>query len=472
MSVSLPLRINLISLIFAALVASVLTALGGFFLHHQERDNAIARATLAADELATRASRLIAFDMGFADFLGFDEQCAAVIRNDPMLRDAALFDTHGAQQYHSGSGTIIWPEYAQLPEADDTQTVTTPSGILVLNPVVRGKGEVLGFAVVAINDAVVMEATLRNVGWLVACAAALFVAGLIIQQGIFWRAVGRPLASLVRTADSIQPDKLVEIPHLPDLDSNDDIGRLYRAFSRLVQRLLEARRDLLTQNEQLEHAVQERTTELERVNADLAHDIERRKELEEELRKLASTDPLTGLANRAFMMPYLERRIEQARRHRTPLGLILLDFDGFKHINDTYGHAVGDGVLQTMGLRLQQICRQSDVLARLGGDEFLISFEGLQEQYQADALCRRVVSLFATPIEIGDLKLQLGVSVGAALFPNNGDDLTSLMAAADIAMYAIKQRGGGFLFATSSAKIPAANDALAHSLRRPRSTDQ
>jgi diguanylate cyclase (GGDEF)-like protein len=459
MSLSLPLRINLVSLVFAALVASVLTALGGFFLHHQERDNAIARATLAADELATRASRLIAFDMGFADFLGFDEQCAAVIRSDPMLRDAAIFDAHGVQQYHSGSGAIAWPDNAQLPEADASQTVTTDGETLVLNPVVRGKSEVLGFAVIAIDDGIVMRATLRNVGWLVACAFGLFVVGLVIQQGIFWRAIGRPLASLVRTADSIQPDRLVQIPDLPDLDSNDDIGRLYRAFARLVQRLLEARRDLLTQNEQLENAVRERTVELERVNADLAHDIERRKELEDELRKLASTDALTGLANRAFMMPYLERRIEQARRNATPLGLILLDFDGFKHINDTHGHAVGDRVLQIMGVRIQQVCRQSDVLARLGGDEFLISFEGLQEQYQADGLCRRVVSLFNTPVEVGELKLQVGVSVGAALFPRDGEDLTTLMAAADIAMYAIKQRGGGFLFAGVPAQRSVAQDS-------------
>jgi diguanylate cyclase (GGDEF)-like protein len=461
MSLSLPLRINLTSLVFAALVASVLTALGGFFLHHQERDNAIARATLAADELAKRASRLIALDMGFSDFLGFNEQCAAVIRNDPMLRDAAIFDAQGKQHYHSGSGPLAWPGNAQLPEADSTQTLTTTSGTLALYPVVRGKNEVLGFAIVAIDDGVVMRATLHSVGWLVASAIGLFVIGLVIQQRIFWRAIGRPLSNLVRTADSIQPDNLVQIPHLPEFDSNDDIGRLYGAFARLVQRLLEARRDLLAQNEQLENAVRDRTIELERVNTDLARDIERRKELEEELRTLASTDALTGLANRAFMMPYLERRIEHARRNATPLGLILLDFDGFKQINDTYGHAVGDRVLQIMGGRIQQVCRQSDVLARLGGDEFLISFEGRRGQPQSDALCRRVVALFDAPIEVGELKLQVGVSIGAAQFPRDGEDLTSLIVAADVAMYAIKQRGGGFLFASTDATAGCATQDVA-----------
>ncbi|MDB5888790.1 MAG: sensor diguanylate cyclase, partial [Rhodocyclales bacterium] len=337
LSRSLPLRINLISLIFSALVAFVLTALGGFFLHREQTANAVIRATLAADELATRANRLVSLDMDFADFLRFDDQCAEVIRSDPMLRSAALFNTNGIQQYSSGADRIDWPFAVQLPDANRARTVAaSASGILVLHPVMRSKNEVVGYAVVAVNDAAVLHATLNSVGWLVASAFGLFVVGLIIQQGILWRAVGRPLANLVRTADSIQPDRLVQIPELPGMNANDDVGRLYGAFSRLVQRLLDARHELIVQNERLENAVRERTTELERVNADLAYDIERRKELEEELRKLASTDALTGLANRAFIMPYLERRLDQARRNSTPLGLILLDFDGFKHINDTH----------------------------------------------------------------------------------------------------------------------------------------
>jgi diguanylate cyclase (GGDEF)-like protein len=450
MAVSLPLRINLISLIFSVLVASVLTVLGGVFLQHQQTENAISRATLASEELATRASRLVAFEMGFADFLRFDDQCAEVIRGDPMLRMAAIFDAQGVLQYHSGIGQIQWPSNTALPDADSTKVVASAHGILVLDPIVRGKSEVLGYAVVAIDDDAVLHSTLRNVGWLAVSAFGLFIVGLIFQQGIFWRAVGRPLANLVRTADSIQPDRLVQIPELSGMDPEDDIGRLYGAFARLVQRLLEARSELIVQNERLENAVHERTNELERVNADLARDIERRKELEEELRTLASTDALTGLANRAFMLPYLERRIEQARRSNSSFGLVLLDFDGFKHINDTHGHAIGDKVLQIMGVRIQQVCRQSDALARLGGDEFLISFEAFSDQSQADALCRRVVALFDSPIQIDELSLKLGVSVGAALFPQDGEDLTSLMAAADIAMYAIKQRGGGFLFASSA----------------------
>jgi len=125
----------------------------------------------------------------------------------------------------------------------------------------------------------------------------------------------------------------------------------------------------------------------------------------------------------------------------------LFDFDDFKQINDTYGHAVGDQVLQIMGKRIEQVCRQSDVLARLGGDEFLVAFEAYLDDAQVESLCNRIVALFDSPMQLGNLSLRVGVSIGVALFQRNGDDLTTLLAAADSAMYAAKQSGGGFRFA-------------------------
>lgn len=210
----------------------------------------------------------------------------------------------------------------------------------------------------------------------------------MIQQRVFWRTVGHPLAELVRTADSIQPDDTLSLEPLGDAAAHgdDDIGRLYAAFGRLIRRLQDSRADLLLHNELLEAKVQQRTRELVRANDELARDIEVRKVLEAELRTMANTDALTGLANRAFILPYAERRLEQARRDGGSLGLALFDFDGFKTVNDTYGHAAGDDVLRVMGRRIQQVCRSSDALARLGGDEFLLVFEGVEDESQVAAL--------------------------------------------------------------------------------------
>jgi diguanylate cyclase (GGDEF)-like protein len=165
--------------------------------------------------------------------------------------------------------------------------------------------------------------------------------------------------------------------------------------------------------------------------------------LELDLREMASTDTLTGLANRAFILQHAQRRIEAARRERRPLALMLLDFDHFKAINDTHGHAVGDEVLRTMAQRVRQVCRGSDVVARLGGDEFLLACEGFEGVAQVEQLAQRLVALFDDPVGVGVLRLKVGVSVGVGLFPQHADDFEGVFAAADAAMYQAKQHGGG-----------------------------
>ena len=462
MPLSLPLRINLVSLVFASLVAAVLTGLGGLFLHHQQRENAAVHARQAAAEIAARAQRLLDLELGFGDFLNFEQQCAAVIRGDGLLRESAVFDREGRQHFHS-DGRSMTPLAALRGDLEAPQALQTPAGRIVTQPIVGARVGLQGHAVVAIDEQAVLGETLRAVGWLVASALVLFAFGLAVQQLILWRTVGQPLAALVRLADSIQPDASAPLPTLHE-DRADDIGRLHAAFGRLLRRLGDARAELLAQNEQLESTVRERTAQLARLNEELAHDIERRKLLEAELRSLASTDVLTGLANRAFVLPYVERRLAQARRDGTALGLLLLDFDGFKAVNDQHGHAAGDEVLREMSRRIQAACRQSDVVARLGGDEFLVVFEQVESEGGAERLGRRIGSAFDTPVMFGATPLRLGASIGAALFPHHGDDAAALLAAADAAMYGVKHRGGGFAFAGAGA---AATGSAGASARAP-----
>jgi diguanylate cyclase (GGDEF)-like protein len=450
MSLSLPLRINLISLVFASLVASVLTALGGWFLYHQENENALNRARLAADELSVRTQRLLDLQLSFGDFIGFNEQCAAVIRNDAQLRQAAVFDSERRLRFHSGTQPLEWPANAPEPGGITAQIVATSTGAVVVHAIAPGSMRTTGYAVVAVDGSEVTKATLRSVSWLVASAMLLFVFGLLIQQRIFWRTVGQPLASLVRTADNIQPDNLIEgLPAIDVAHSDDDIGRLHSAISRLMRRLMDARGQLLAQNEALEQAVQVRTMQLELLNAELARDIERRKELEEELRVQATTDTLTGLHNRAHILPHARSMLQRALRDNQGMGLLMFDFDGFKQINDTHGHAIGDEVLRVMAQRLQRTCRTGDALARLGGDEFLLAFNNAGDDAEVEAFARRLLALFDEPVAVGGLNLRVGASIGIALYPEHASTFDSLLARADDAMYAVKQDGGGFGFAQS-----------------------
>ncbi len=161
--------------------------------------------------------------------------------------------------------------------------------------------------------------------------------------------------------------------------------------------------------------------------------------LREKLRTQALRDPLTGLANRAA----LELRADQelARRTGTLDGLTLLfvDLDGFKAINDTYGHAVGDEVLVQLAARLRGAVRDSDMVARLGGDEFIVLFPEIADDASVERLVHKVFGVFRDPFAIGrELKHMQG-SVGISRAPDHGHTLAELLDHADHAMYRVKK---------------------------------
>jgi diguanylate cyclase (GGDEF)-like protein len=333
----------------------------------------------------------------------------------------------------------------------------------VLRPVVHARRGLQGYVAVAVDSAAVLASTLRMLAWLAASALTLFAVGLVIQQQVFWRTVGRPLAELVRTADDIQPDDEAAIRRLNEACARqrDDIGRLYCAFSRLMHRLADARQQLLTHNEHLETTVRLRTAELIRANAEMEHELARRRELEEELRRVAGTDALTGLANRGFILPYVDKRLAQSRRDGRQFGLMMFDLDHFKDINDQYGHAAGDEVLRVVSQRVQHACRTSDIVARLGGDEFLVAFEGFTERAQVAILANRIVDQFKAPIPYAGFELHVGASLGVATFPGDGGSPEHLIAAVDAAMYDAKHRGGGLAFAADIVVPPPRPGATA-----------
>src|SRR5262252_4133447 len=127
------------------------------------------------------------------------------------------------------------------------------------------------------------------------------------------------------------------------------------------------------------------------------------------------------------------------------MGLLMFDFDGFKLINDTHGHAVGDEVLRTMVQRIHHTCRASDALARLGGDEFLLAFDGDGAEADVERFVQRLLAQFDEPLTVGAAELRVGSNIGIARYPDHAPDFDALFARADAAMYVAKQVGGGYL---------------------------
>jgi len=168
-------------------------------------------------------------------------------------------------------------------------------------------------------------------------------------------------------------------------------------------------------------------------------DITDRKRLEAELEHQALHDPLTTLGNRIL----LQRRLEAAVAHDDRFGhvsVLLLDLDGFKHVNDTHGHIVGDEVLRMVAARLRRVTRPGDTLARTGGDEFVLLCPGTDEG-AAVRIAQRIIDAIRAPLSVGDVTVQLGVSVGVAHQDGQLADADSLLIEADRAMYVAKRAG-------------------------------
>jgi len=163
-------------------------------------------------------------------------------------------------------------------------------------------------------------------------------------------------------------------------------------------------------------------------------------EAHRQLRHLAHHDPLTGLPNRALFDDRLATAIEQAQRSGRKCLLLFLDLDGFKVINDTLGHAVGDALLQVVGARLRNALRAADTVARLGGDEFVV-LAGSFVPEDAAHLADKILAELREPISVHGELLSVTASVGISVFPDNGSDCQQLMRAADMAMYAAKAEG-------------------------------
>jgi diguanylate cyclase (GGDEF)-like protein/PAS domain S-box-containing protein len=167
-------------------------------------------------------------------------------------------------------------------------------------------------------------------------------------------------------------------------------------------------------------------------------DITEKKREQSRFEYLAYHDSLTGLPNRILFNERLSTAIALAQRHNHPLGLLFLDLDGFKPINDTLGHGVGDMLLQQVAHRLSRCVRESDAVARIGGDEFAILLNELSRDHSAENVTRKILRHMHLPFTLSDNKIWIGVSIGIALFPDHGVDGITLLEKADSAMYQAK----------------------------------
>ena len=194
-----------------------------------------------------------------------------------------------------------------------------------------------------------------------------------------------------------------------------------------VQELSEAQEHAEAYREKLEAL----NTRLKRTNA--------------ELQRLAVHDPLTGLPNRTLILDRLQQAMHESHRHEQPMALIMIDLDHFKEVNDTLGHSTGDSLLISVGQNLAMALRAPDTLGRLGGDEFAVVLPETDRDAAA-VVADKLQTALAAPIRLGHNSFSVSASMGVAMYPEHGEDPSSLMKCADIAMYLAKRNRDDFAF--------------------------
>lgn len=189
----------------------------------------------------------------------------------------------------------------------------------------------------------------------------------------------------------------------------------------------------------------------EEYNCAFVRDITTRKQTEMQIWRQANFDRLTALPNRALFFDRLSKELSKSIRSHKYSALLFLDLDGFKPVNDQYGHEAGDEVLKIVAKRWQACIREVDTLARIGGDEFAVVVDGLEAPELATHVAKKMIAALSSKVPLpNSQECKIGVSIGIAIFPNNATEMDSLVSAADAAMYESKLKGKNtFTFSTS-----------------------
>lgn len=206
----------------------------------------------------------------------------------------------------------------------------------------------------------------------------------------------------------------------------------------------------------------------------IARDITEKKESEKIIYFQAYHDTLTHLPNRALLKDRLEQSIALAKRKSSMLSVMFLDLDRFKNINDTLGHLAGDKLLQSVAVRLNKCIRECDTLSRVGGDEFTILLPEILSDNDSKSVAQKILKALREPFDLDGENVFISASIGVAHYPENGDSIEALLKHADIAMYAIKNKGkDGYQFYTDNMHEElSAHITLENDLRRAMPSDQ
>jgi diguanylate cyclase (GGDEF)-like protein len=237
-----------------------------------------------------------------------------------------------------------------------------------------------------------------------------------------------------------------DVARQQNVEAEQTLALLNEQADRMRLKLAQLRQDLAAVQQEM---TAERSTHLREANEKLILAALHAESIAEaavrslsELARSTQRDTLTDTPNRALMLDRMENAIALAKRHGTRVAVLFIDLDSFKKINDTLSHAVGDAVLQFAARRLESVVRDSDTVSRHGGDEFLVLMAEIAQPTDAALIAEKILVAFAEPAQVGEHEIDLPVSIGVAVYPEDAEDARALIDRADAAMYFAKQQAG------------------------------
>jgi diguanylate cyclase (GGDEF)-like protein len=390
---------------FAAVAATCALAVAGYYQETRVRllAEAVSRAELTAREtvepLQEASARLA-------------RQRLDLLRLDPQILSARLFDTHGRlfAEYRSvqlrvappvskpqrRAGQQFHPAYLQttLPVVSGDTTLGT---LVLLSDLDHFRYDVVGFGIKLTLIAIV--------ALLLGFVAMMHLQGRIVE----------PLRELAELVRQVLADKRYELR--APVHAADEVGKLASGFNAMLERISDR-------------------------EATLHRELAERTQAQRRLEELAHFDPLTKLPNRHFFSRQLERALVESARSGSAGAVLLIDLRNFRSVNETFGHDAADSLLLQLSRRLTARLREDDMLCRLGGDEFALVLEQVSGESHIMAVVNKILSSLREPIEVGDGETRLSACIGIAVFPVDGVETHEVLRHAETALHRAKASGG------------------------------
>ena len=282
----------------------------------------------------------------------------------------------------------------------------------------------------ALEKEILRQLELRSVSLITTISLTIF---LTMITGLSLLALVRRRGELmIRASNALAEGDFGHRIHMPSSDFMQRMAESFNSMAKILQHndndIRNYTQELDNAKQQLEIRVKERTSELE--------------ESQRQLTRMAFYDSLTGLPNRVLFYERLQQQLQLDQRHNQKSGIMFIDLDKFKLINDNYGHDIGDKLLQVAAQRISDcFTRKCDTVARIGGDEFTVLLPDIKDTHDCTVMAENILSRFRLPIHIDELTLKTSPSIGIAFAPDSGCNVNSLMKNADTAMYRAKLNG-------------------------------